>query len=356
MTVRIYRSTDAGAPVLTGQVGTLVALLDACLVNGYGTQAAAGWTKPYAAANQGAYKQNNAVSNNPGGMYLYVNDAGPGVGAAREARVCGFETMTAITPTGTGQFPTAAQSAIGAGYLVLRKSATADATARAWTLIANGATLYLFVETGDQTAPLGALPFVFGDFKSYKAGDQYAVGIIARQTENNGSSQVDPFQVIGGVSGFNLNSKFFGHFVARSWTALGGSVQCGKTIDYGKVGGNFTLQHNSDAETAIIALSTINLTSGRNTTAGQLATPNGPDGGLWLSPFFLFHHFSLRGYWPGLWAMLHDRPLTHNDTLTIAAGNLSGKSMVCQNFHAYILGATTSDYGQVLIEYSDTWS
>lgn len=31
----IYRSDDAGSPVMSGQVGTLVTLLDACLVNGY---------------------------------------------------------------------------------------------------------------------------------------------------------------------------------------------------------------------------------------------------------------------------------------------------------------------------------
>lgn len=34
--VRVYQSTDSGAPSLTGQTGTLVSLLDACLVNGFG--------------------------------------------------------------------------------------------------------------------------------------------------------------------------------------------------------------------------------------------------------------------------------------------------------------------------------
>ena len=37
MTVRVYRSTDFGAPQLSGQVGTLIAILNACLVDGYGT-------------------------------------------------------------------------------------------------------------------------------------------------------------------------------------------------------------------------------------------------------------------------------------------------------------------------------
>jgi hypothetical protein len=51
--------------------------------------------------------------------------------------------------------------------LVIRKSSTADATARAWTIIANGQTIYLIIETGDKASPaLGAMVFVFGDIKS----------------------------------------------------------------------------------------------------------------------------------------------------------------------------------------------
>lgn len=37
MAIKIYRSTDAGAPSLTGQVGSMVTVLDAVLVNGYNT-------------------------------------------------------------------------------------------------------------------------------------------------------------------------------------------------------------------------------------------------------------------------------------------------------------------------------
>ena len=51
MTVRIYKSTDSGAPTLTGQAFSLISLLLACLVDGYGSKAAAGWTKPYTGTN-----------------------------------------------------------------------------------------------------------------------------------------------------------------------------------------------------------------------------------------------------------------------------------------------------------------
>ena len=38
--VKFFRSTMPGAPALRGQVGSLIALLDACLVNGWGSQTA----------------------------------------------------------------------------------------------------------------------------------------------------------------------------------------------------------------------------------------------------------------------------------------------------------------------------
>jgi hypothetical protein len=68
MTVRVYRSTDASAPVLTGQVGSLTALLDAVLVNGYGALSAAGWTIAQTTTNKRGYKQNTSGSNNTAGM------------------------------------------------------------------------------------------------------------------------------------------------------------------------------------------------------------------------------------------------------------------------------------------------
>jgi hypothetical protein len=353
MTVRIYRSTDGSAPVLTGVAGSLVALFDACLVNGYGALAAAGWTKAFTAANKGAYKQNLTGSNNAAGMLLYVDDTGPGAGGAKEARATGFETMSAITPTGTGQFPTAGQSAVGVGAVVIRKSTTADATARAWTLIANGQTLYLFLESGDQASPLGSTSFAFGDFKSYKAGDQYAVWIMGRQTENQGGAQYDALQLLGGGNTLTLNNKYFGHYIARSWTALGGSVQCGKITDNAKIG---TTQGGWASDAQLFTGTVQTFSFGRNNGTAQLSLPNGPDGALMLAPVYLFHGFSLRGYLPGLWCALQDRPFNHNDTVTIAAGTLAGKSLICQQVQACINNITTTETCQPLIEYSDTWT
>jgi hypothetical protein len=361
MTVRLYRSTDAGAPVLTGQTGSLVALLDACLVNGYGAKPAAGWTKAFAAANKAGYKQDLAASLNVLGMYLYVDDTGPGAGSSREARCCGFETMSAITPTGTGQFPTAAQIAITGGFVAIRKSNTADATARAWTLVGNGQTFYLFIEAGDSVAPIGATTFFFGDLKPYKPADQYAVMIMGRITENGSTGQNDPMQNVGHITptSFNLNQKYFGHFMPRTWTGLGGSIQVAKTFDLMKMGGALAYGYQADNNTQIVANGGVAATMGRNADgSGRIfPAPNGPDGALWLSPVYVFHSWSYRGYMPGLWAPLQDRPLTHGDTLTIASGNLNGKSLIAQQFMAYIgQGLSTLDHGICAVEYSDTWT
>lgn len=366
MAVRIYRSTDASAPVLTGQAGALTALLDAVLVNGYGAITAAGWSINQTTTNKRAYKQNLTGSNNTSGMLLYIDDTGPGAGAAKEARACGFETMSAITPTGTGQFPTLAQSAIGTGQLVIRKSATADATARAWTCIANGQTIYLFIESGDTTVPLATTPFIFGDFKPYKASDQYAVCIIGRTTENTGNSNSDALHAVGsGASNlfYGLQNTLFGHFVARHWTGAGGSIKVGKQIDSSKfiatgVNNSSNMQGQWSGDTATIAVGG-NFAIGRagaNIVAAIWPAPNGPDGAIWLSPIFLNHSNALRGYLPGLWAPLHDRPLGHSDTFTVSGGNLTGKSFVAQNIQAYISSSANGDAGQVIAETSDTWS
>lgn len=50
MAIKIYRSTDAGAPSLTGQAGSMVTVLDAVLVNGYNTVSVSSITRVSATA------------------------------------------------------------------------------------------------------------------------------------------------------------------------------------------------------------------------------------------------------------------------------------------------------------------
>jgi hypothetical protein len=195
-TVYTYRSTDASAPTLTGQNGSLVSLLDACLVNGYGSQSAAGWTIAYTTTNKRVY-QNSSSSGT--GFYLNIDDSGSGSGGAREALMTGFQSATGIG-TGTGQFPTFSQMNIGIGSVVCRKSNTADSTVRSWTLVADNTVLYFFAESGDFIVPIQPNFFAFGDFFSYASSDLYRCIIMGRNSTNQSSVNYEWPAVANGTS------------------------------------------------------------------------------------------------------------------------------------------------------------
>lgn len=215
MPVTIYESTDASAPVLSGTVGSLVALLDACLVNGYGSKGAAGWTKAFSGTNKAAYRQGAKTGRLQ--LYLRVQDDAPGAGLAKEARMCGYETMTAVD-TGTELFPTAVQMANG---VFARKSTTADATAREWILAADHRTFRLHVISGDSLNVY--LTIEFGDVRSRVATDQYGVQIIARPAEGAGAGEA--WHNIGGSAAYATQSA---HYMARAMSGVTGAVQNGK--------------------------------------------------------------------------------------------------------------------------------
>jgi hypothetical protein len=329
MTVRLYKSTDASAPSLTGQVGSLIALLDACLVNGYGAQSAAGWTKPYTGTNKAIFRMGTTGNT---GFYLNVQDNAPGTGGAKEARVWGYEVATA-QDTGTGQFPTVAQVTTGS---IIRKSNTADATARAWYLIADSSCFHLFVETGDWVSPTYAMSFSFGDFFSYKSGDAYNCAIMSRLTENT-TSGFDWLPIVQGLYSI-INGGLPGHYLARHWTQTGGSVNFGKTTS------GLGIQSQASTQSTYYPIGDAALLG--------ITYPNGPDGGLLLAPLQIGHNSGLRGYVKGLWAPCHAMPLSHGDTFS-GTGNMTGKTFLALNIRA----PGTSDLtGQMIIETSDTWS
>ena len=171
-----YRSTDSGAPTLNGTSGSLIALLDACLVNGYGSKSAAGWTKEYAATNKAVYRPSHGNR-----YYLRVLDDGSdGTNGARVARLRGYESMSGVD-TGTGEFPTDAQVS---GGLYIGKSSTADSTARTWVLLADGKRFVLFVAYHASNLNSYAQNF-FGDLAGVSAADTYACALVAAKATAN---------------------------------------------------------------------------------------------------------------------------------------------------------------------------
>ena len=309
MTVRVYRSTDAGAPVLTGQAGSLIGVLDACLVNGFGALASSGWSKDFSGVNLAAYKQ--PVGTN--GMYLRIDDTG-----TTSARAYGAETMSDVN-TGTGLFPTTVQLSAG-GYIY--KSSTEDATARPWLLVSNGKIFYLFINGASATDWSTATVTTFGDFTSMRSGDAYNT-IIQLGTATPGS--VTYFHAINpGASA--LATVANGHWIARSHLqVVSGAVTAGKISDGARSNGSSTIG------------------------SGGVAFPSPVDGGLYVAPIYVVEPgaAAVRGVLPGLLNPLHStKPFAHGDTW-IASGDLSGKTLMAVNFN--------SASSQCLVEISNTW-
>lgn len=349
MTVRLYRHDDTAAPVLTGQVGSLTSLLDAVLVNGYGSKTAAGWSIVQTGTNKRGYKQ-GAGGNHPTGICFYVDDTAPGSAGAREARCCGFETMTAITPVGTGQFPNATQSPVPGGMLVIRKSNTDNNVARRWYIVADAWTFYLFIEAGDNGPPyLSGYGTFFGDFKSYKSGDAYAQMIMSRMIENNTQAWYEPTGVWKGNRAYSVNNSMFGHFCSRHWNQITVSVRNGKMSDE-HVGGNDSWLSDNDTRTGEYP----GIGPGANWNSPTFAPyPDPVTGAMWMAPIYLNQN-GMRGYYKGLWYPKHHMPLNPGDTFTVSDGPLAGKSFVACHGTVSVSGPSMRPC-QYFIEFSDTW-
>lgn len=404
MSVHLYRSTDTGATALTGQNNSLIAVLLACLVNGYNSQtvtsitrsgstatvtktghgyndrqrivhsganeteynieaaitvvdantytyqvsgtpatpatgtitakvAGAGWTQPFTGTNKAVFRNSPTTGT---GFYLNIQDNGPGAGAAKEARIWGYEVATA-QDAGTGQFPTTAQMTNG---LFIRKSNTADATARPWVIVADDTVFYMFVETGDFTTPARTFAWMFGDFFSYKASDAYRCMIIGRTTENSAIEAPERFPVlVFGATANTFNNTVTGHYIARNATGTGGSLECGKAA------GAPSVYSVNGGESGL---------GSPYSQSNQLSYPNPADNGLYMGPCFLNHGNGLRGYLKGLWAPWPSTPLGHGDIFS-GAGTMAGKTFLAQN--GVYRGVTSTNWtSQCFMEISNTWS
>lgn len=185
-----YRSTDAGAPVLNGTVGSLAGVLD-LLVNGNATagKAAAGWTKPFSGSNLHVYR--GATSGSGLGSYVNLDDAGNSpVAGAREANLRGALTASQTNARGaaagmTEPTPTVAIGAVGACVL---KSATLDSTARGYILHADAKSFTLLTFPGNL---LGYSGCYAGEIASDTAADGFRFALIGRELEHEPRGDVN---------------------------------------------------------------------------------------------------------------------------------------------------------------------
>lgn len=333
MGVTIYSSADTGAPTLQGIVGgayssgwadgSLLELLRKCLVTGYGSKSAAGWSLAYSGTSEGMFQQGSGC-----GFYLHVLDDGTATAGAKEAIFNGYEQATAYD-TGTYAFPTSSQNL---GKLYFRKSDSADTVQRPWLLIGDDKTFYLWSvpQYGNAGSPaIYAAGMGFGDFYSVYPNDAYNCLVIGRIT--SASSDSAAYETLD-LANYGMTSGVNGHYMARGYAGIGTSV-------------NLTLAANLfQYITGNTALA----------STGPLPYPNPSDSKLWMQRIYVGDPTTpptqhVRGYLRGLWQSLHrGDQLPYNYTWN-GSGGIAGRTFK-------VLGqpgpVTNSRY---IVETSDTW-
>lgn len=246
----IYRSDDASAPTLTGQEGSLKALLDAVLIDGYGGKTAAGWTRSYNDTNRAIYR-NDAV----GGSGTYyelddrasktdnpyvVNNVSPD--AEHIAILGGYESVSGFF-SGSGPFPDPTDTGFSpkSGSAIYKSYSLASAAdTRAWVIFADAKTCVLFIEPygigTDITAGERTSAYYFGDYESY-INSYTTTGVI--YTNSDVADDYDDALTFG-HGGTDL------FFVQRDAAGNPGAFACGArsllaglNTNNGEIGGDF---------------------------------------------------------------------------------------------------------------------
>lgn len=281
--VKYFHSAMPGAPVLNGTAGTLLAVLDACLVNGFGTKTAdtlvvaSGIATMTISSGVGALEA-DAVALIAGASPAGLNGekriltstataitfdatgiadqtatgtitaklasagwekpfSGTNLAAYRSPDVTGTRFYLRVDDTaaqngrvvgyesmsdintGNYAFPTAAQMS---GGLYWPKANSTASTARGWTLIADSKGLWLHLHT-PATGTLGVNGWIggFGDFTSLKSGDAYSC-LITGTTTDVSASNVAQSTSISHVYASSLTVQ--GCYAARAYSGLGSAA------------------------------------------------------------------------------------------------------------------------------------
>jgi len=331
MAFKIFRPGIEEAPYLYGDTGSLLSVLDYCLITG------SGWLKPI--PNTGSFPaqpdtMTYACYQQPtgSGKVLFLNDGQPhSTALAREAWATGWEVILDLSASvknsvgyGIAPFPTSSQLTSGMsapyGHVVIRKSATADkVNDRPYVLAADSSSFYLLIKTGDKNSYFG---FAFGDCYSFVSGtiDPYKCFIMGRSAENSNATTNESFDILS-----TIFTGIPGIYIDRNYTGVSLSVTASKHGDGIKGGAT---QFN-----------------------GNIPYPHGPDNSLYVSPIWLIesgapNSVRVRGMLRGIYQACHVSTSFVDGQEFSGSGDYEGKS--------FLVVMPTPNNGAIFIETSDT--
>lgn len=309
MAFTIFTSSDSGAPVLNGMTGSLISLLDACLVNGYGDKSGLGWTKEYTSGTCAA------VYRMPTGIRFYLQVNNTDAVNSGNSYLRGFQSMTSYE-SGVNQFPNSTYDGWAAGNInysvwntqfgAVSNPPTFPVT---WKLFGDGLTFYLFTKNIVVDGLYYYHGHGFGEFYSYKRYDAYRCFIIGRPTI---------------IANTNVAANAYGLLVGRKYdlSYLGGHILCkdvyanASPVMFGKMGNPVYFSPDSAAQE----------TGPLHPMCGNLSFPCSINGGFMASPIFIFEtDGTMRGEMRGLWHWCHWGKYVSDGLVLSGQNELNGK-------------------------------
>lgn len=310
MGVNYYLSTDASAPTLTGEVGSLTNLLDKCLVDGYGSKAPLGWAAPFSATNRRAYRA-------PAGNRhcLQVDDDARTPSAAASAKLTAWETLAGFDD---------GQHRYGNPVHVIFKSLTANATQRHWCLVGDDRAFYFFPSPDTGITK----PAFFGDLLSLIDPDPFCSAIMAPDDDGGSITISLDFAELNSSFGVSAN-----RYISRRYNLIPGHANIGFCGVSPPVGASVQM----------------------GGSAFTFPYPTPANNGLAVSPPVLVYEQAspgvvLRATMPGLRYPLHNRPLADWTTIS-GIESLPGRTLIAAGSTS-VFSANT---GQVLIDITGPW-
>lgn len=396
--VKYMHSGMAGAPALNGTAGAIVAILDACLINGFGLKTV---DSLVVASNVATMTISTGHSFEVGSVPVISGVTGALSALNGEWRVAATTTNTVtfdapgiadgtaagtITtkvaplgwskPYGTGNYAaykstdpaalghylrvddTDATNARVRGFETMstidngtglyptdaqisgggywRKSSTADSTSRNWAVIGDGRLFYLWAVPHDAASVTSQGTFYwFGDFAAAGSTDVYSSCIGCRNASN---------AQIPSTMFYTWDRQEARIYAPRSYTGLGSSAAV--------------------LATAETYLATEGCNSGRGLSGSYtMAYPNQPDNGLYLSKALVMEGaanaiFTLRGVFPGAYFIPQNVGFALTSKDTVAGQNdMAGRRLLALRY-GYGGGGTNGTgnaYGVGVFDVTGPW-
>lgn len=203
--MRIYSSTDSGAPVLTEAAGSLTAVLTAVLKNGYGSKQAAGWDTPFDGGGITVFQARAGRRN-----CIQVDDS-----AATNTYFRAYKAMQGSS-VGQGPYPLVEP-------ITIVKSRRTAGLAVNWLIFASETAFYIVImnsavraarpyNVAHVASSLNAACLLFGDLEGADPSDDTACVLIGNI---RGQENMDAFLVANHSSNSTLIYTM-GHVLAGS--------------------------------------------------------------------------------------------------------------------------------------------